>query len=134
MIYRMLYISTARKDFADSDLVQIMATATKRNRANKITGLLIYDGRRFMQYLEGEENIVRATFERIERDPRHFAVVVLKKTEGPKRQFSDWDMAYRQSNSGADFDAQVKKVVALTDRCDSVTAADMVGFTEKRAA
>jgi hypothetical protein len=134
MIFRMLYISTARKDFAESDLADIMAKATKCNRANKITGLLIYDGRRFMQYLEGEENTVRATFERIERDSRHFAVVVLNRTEAVERQFHDWDMAYRHSDTGADFDTQVKKVVALTEQCDSITMADLVGFTEKRAA
>ncbi len=134
MIFRMLYISTARKGFDESDLAQIMSTATKRNRADGITGLLIYDGRRFMQYLEGEESIVIETFKRIERDPRHFAVVVLKRTEGTERQFSDWDMAYRHSESGADFDAQVKKVVALTNECDSLTAAELVGFAQKKAA
>jgi Sensors of blue-light using FAD len=134
MFYRLLYISTARKDFNPGDLDAIMKTAQKRNRANKITGLLVFDGRRFMQYLEGEESIVRATFARIELDLRHYAVVVLKKTEGSERQFSNWDMAYRLSDSPGAFDAQVKQVVALSENCDSLTAADLVGFTQKRAA
>jgi Sensors of blue-light using FAD len=134
MFYRLLYISTARKDFSEADLDGIMKTAQKRNRANKVTGLLVFDGRRFMQYLEGEESVVRSTFARIELDQRHYAVVVLKKTEGTERQFSDWDMAYRLSDSPGAFDAQVKQVVALSENCDSLTAADLVGFTKKRAA
>jgi Sensors of blue-light using FAD len=134
MVYRLLYISTARKDFNAADLDVLMKKSQRRNRADKITGLLVFDGRRFMQYLEGEESIVRDTFERIERDLRHYAVVILKKTEGVERQFSDWDMAYRLSDTPSAFDTQVKQVVALTDNCDSLTAADLVGFTQKHAA
>jgi hypothetical protein len=134
MFYRLLYISTARKDFNAADLDGIMKIAQKRNRANKVTGLLVFDGRRFMQYLEGEESVVRATFARIELDLRHYAVVILKKSEGPERQFGDWDMAYRLSDTPGAFDEQVKQVVALSENCDSLTAADLVGFTKKRAA
>ncbi len=134
MFYRLLYISTARKDFSADSLYDIMKSAQKRNRANKVTGLLIFDGRRFMQYLEGEENIVRATFARIELDLRHYAVVILKKSEGTERQFGDWDMAYRLSDTAGAFDEQVKQVAALTGNCDSLTVADLVGFAQKRAA
>jgi Sensors of blue-light using FAD len=134
MFYRLLYISTARKDFNAADLDTIMKTAQKRNRLDKITGLLVFDGRRFLQYLEGEECAVRTTFARIELDLRHYAVVVLKKTQSTVRQFSDWDMAYRQSDTPGAFDTQVKQVISLTENCDSLTVADLVGFTQKRVA
>ena len=134
MIFRLLYISTARAGHTETGIDAIMASAQKRNRLNNLTGLLIYDGRRFMQYLEGDEAKVRETFARIKNDPRHYAIVILRESMGTERQFSDWDMALRHSPTGREFDKQVKKVLQLTENCDALTAAELQGFVKLRAA
>ena len=72
IVYHLTYISTARPE-ATSQLADILAVARRRNLLNGITGLLIADGKRFLQALEGEGGIVEETFVRIKNDPRHFA-------------------------------------------------------------
>ncbi len=134
MLFRLLYISTVRAGQSPDMVDTILSSAQKRNRADNLTGLLVYDGRRFMQYLEGEEDNVRALYAKIRNDPRHYAVVTLREAYGDDRQFSDWDMAIRHSGTSAEFDAQMKQVVALTEGCESITAAELQGFVRQRAA
>jgi hypothetical protein len=134
MLFRLLYISTVRSGQSPDMIDDILNIAQKRNRADGLTGLLIYDGRRFMQYLEGDEAKVRGLYARIERDPRHFAMVTLRESRGEMRQFADWDMAVRHSDTGAQFDEQMKRVVALTEGCEGITSAELQGFVKLRAA
>ncbi len=134
MLFRLLYISTVRPGHDAATIDAILAIARTRNRQNKLTGLLVYDGRRFMQYLEGDEITVRETFARIKSDPRHFAIVTLRETFAEGRQFSDWDMAIRHSETGLEFDNQLKNVLALTQNCEPMTAAELNGFIQLRAA
>jgi hypothetical protein len=134
MFFRLLYISTVRAGQSPDMVEEILAASQIRNRKNGLTGLLVFDGRRFMQYLEGEESAVRALYAKIQNDPRHYAVVTLRETNGEHRQFGDWDMAIRHSNNGGEFDAQMKKVVALTEGCENITSAELQGFVKLRAA
>ncbi len=134
MLFRLLYISTVRTGQSPDMIEAILSASQRRNRADGLTGLLVYDGRRFMQYLEGSEDKVRGLYARIERDPRHYAIVPLRESFAETRQFADWDMAIRHSSTGAEFDAQMKQVVALTESCDNITAAELQGFVKLRAA
>jgi hypothetical protein len=134
MLTRLMYISTVRHGYDAKILDEILDISRVRNQQNGLTGLLIFDGRRFLQYLEGEKEAVYATFERIKKDTRHYAVVKLRETEGSNRQFTTWDMALCESSSGAEFDAHVKTVAALTMGCDMITTAELRGFVEQRAA
>jgi hypothetical protein len=134
MLHRLLYISTVRRGFEDWMIEDLLSKAQKKNRKNGLTGILVFDGRRFMQYLEGEEDKVRETFKRIQQDPRHYAIVMLREGSGEHRQFADWDMAIRYSNRPAEFDMQVKQVAALTANCDPMVAAELNGFVKLRAA
>ncbi|NJM51459.1 MAG: BLUF domain-containing protein [Sphingomonadales bacterium] len=135
MYLRLLYISTADKDSKDPEKVQTLSdAAAERNRQNGLTGLLIFDGYRFMQYLEGEESMVRETYGRIKADKRHFAVVTLSEKFGEERQFEQWDMALRFTNDIAEVSAQMHKVMEQTRLIDVMTAADLQGFVERRVA
>ncbi|MFC4291726.1 BLUF domain-containing protein [Sphingorhabdus arenilitoris] len=135
MFLRLLYISTADKNSKDSDQIRALtAAAAERNKQNGLTGLLIFDGYRFMQYLEGEETRVRETFQRIKADKRHFAVVTLSEKFGEERQFEQWDMALRFTNDIAEVSAQMHKVMEQTRCIDIMTAADLQGFVERRVA
>lgn len=53
-MFRLLYISTARKVIDAVALQSILKSARIANRSKGLTGLLVYDGHRFLQYLEGE--------------------------------------------------------------------------------
>jgi hypothetical protein len=92
---RLLYISTTRSILAAAELEEILRVSRRNNVAVGVTGLLIVGGRRFLQALEGPEEAVIATFERIRADPRHFAVVMLGRTAIEERLFGSWAMGFQ---------------------------------------
>jgi len=87
------YISTARPELPAEAIDQILASSRRNNHADGITGLLLYDGYRFLQALEGEPRRVQRAFKRIKADPRHRAIVMLSSYEVIGRSFGDWSMA-----------------------------------------
>lgn len=90
---QLLYASTSAQNRVEDDLGNILATSRRNNHANDVTGLLWTDGRRFLQVLEGDAKAVGETFERIGRDARHRAIVVLQDQEVAERSFGTWSMA-----------------------------------------
>lgn len=100
-MYRLCYISTARRPIDEPGCRAILEVSQRNNRAAGVTGLLIAGSQRFLQALEGEEAVVQRTFGRIKRDPRHFACVILEERQSDRRQFPDWSMGFQRS-TGAD--------------------------------
>ena len=47
-------------------LEAIINSARIANRAKGLTGLLVFDGHRFLQYLEGDETAVRGLYTKIQ--------------------------------------------------------------------
>ena len=108
--HALLYQSTAARACSPSDLDQIGAAAQRNNAARGVTGLLLYGEiqrlpgvpGQFVQWLEGSEADVEATFDRIRRDCRHTNIEVLAR--GPaadvaganQRLFPAWAMSVRR--------------------------------------
>jgi len=90
---QIIYISTARPELPAEAIDEILSVSRRNNHADGITGLLLYDGYRFLQALEGEPHRVQRAYERIKADPRHRAVVMLSSYEVTARSFGDWSMA-----------------------------------------
>ena len=81
------------KGLANWDLVNsILASSSRNNPENDITGVLVATETHFLQILEGEFEALNATFERIARDTRHDTVQLISFTEIEERQFADWAM------------------------------------------
>ena len=72
---------------------QIVGRSAHNNRLCDVTGLLVVHGGWFVQALEGPVESVRATFDRIAADPRHFAITVLSAGAADERLFGGSDMA-----------------------------------------
>lgn len=91
-LHSLIYKSRC-KGFASWDLVEsILASSTRNNSTNGITGILVVTETQFLQVLEGEFEPLNATFERISRDPRHEKTQLISFTEIEERKFSDWAM------------------------------------------
>ena len=91
MLSQYLYISTAPtlpREAVDA----ILAASARNNPARGITGLLLFNGRNFLQLLEGEECEVAALMETITADPRHSGVSVLDRRSIAARACPDWAM------------------------------------------
>lgn len=100
-IEQILYISTISPS-EKVDLSAILASARRNNQVHDITGLLLFNGKRFLQVLEGPADSVTATYERITRDRRHRAQVVLSRRRVERREFGDWSMGFRDGKTHPD--------------------------------
>jgi hypothetical protein len=130
---RILYISTARETLADATLTEILRVSRRNNAAVGVTGLLVVGGRRFLQVLEGPEAAVTTVFERIARDPRHFAVVKLSRKEIETRTFGEWSMGYRTVDMPRGADGEPGSLPQVVERLvapieDAMLRAEFTSF------
>lgn len=91
MLSQYLYISTA-PTLPREEVEAILAASARNNPARGITGLLLFNGRNFLQLLEGEEREVAGLMETITADPRHAGVSVLDRRTIEARTCPDWAM------------------------------------------
>ncbi|KAF1016310.1 MAG: hypothetical protein GAK31_01800 [Stenotrophomonas maltophilia] len=61
-----------------------------------VTGVLMFDGRRFLQYLEGPEDGIASVYPRIANARTHAGVHVLQQGAVERRMFPRWTMGARQ--------------------------------------
>ena len=132
---RLLYISTARQQPTPEELADILRASRRNNPPAGVTGLLIIGGRRFLQALEGPDVAVKTTYDRIARDPRHFAIVQLAREEITERQFPDWAMGAQAGGRPGQAAGVSEAVAALIAPIrDPNLRGYFLGFAERQAA
>lgn len=93
MIDQYLYISTAPG--LSNDEVEAIAQSSVRNNASRgVTGLLLYNGRNFLQLLEGEKAALDELMTRIKCDPRHDGFSILYRGTSDVRACPEWGMKW----------------------------------------
>jgi hypothetical protein len=133
MMRQLTYISTAAPGIEEPDIAAILKVSRQNNARDGITGLLIFDGKRFLQALEGPGPLVEAAFQRIKADPRHRAPVQLSVRETASAEFGHWDMACQRvdaRDSNGSLSATVDALVAQVP--DANTRALFSGFARIR--
>ena len=89
------YHSTLADEYDASCVGAIIKTARTFNASHGVTGVLLFDGERFCQYIEGGAATLDALVERLHRDPRHQNVTtLLHEPLHEDRRYPDWSMAY----------------------------------------
>ena len=91
MISQYLYISTA-PSLARSDVDAILAASQRNNAARGVTGLLLYNGRNFLQLLEGDESELVSLMVKISHDPRHTGISMIDRKMVDERVCPNWAM------------------------------------------
>ncbi|MEO7177437.1 MAG: BLUF domain-containing protein [Allosphingosinicella sp.] len=94
------YTSRARLDLEDEDLAAIHQSARHSNALDGISGLLLFDGSRFLQIIEGAEDAIDNLVERLRMDPRHSAFEVRDERHVERRSFPDWSMEMVRVSAG----------------------------------
>jgi hypothetical protein len=124
-----IYISRAKQNFTSSDLADLRDLADARNRSEDITGLLLFDGTRFIQALEGDAAAVQAVMNRIAKDSRHDNISYFKPITTDCRQFKSWATEYQNSEGTCDGRGFINRVMKHVEdvQCDSIKAA-FIGF------
>jgi Sensors of blue-light using FAD len=97
-LFQLIYASRPF-GFDDLILVGILASASRNNPRNDITGALICREDLFVQLLEGPEEHVRGLLQRIERDDRHTDIALLFEGHVDERMFPDWAMRHDPAQS-----------------------------------
>ena len=93
-LYQVLYVSTLAPGQPLGVVAEIAAQARVANGQLDITGLLMFDGQRFCQQLEGPKKQVLKLIERIRNDPRHTKVEVLHHGPLAGRRFHQFSLAF----------------------------------------
>ncbi|HDS1835970.1 TPA: BLUF domain-containing protein [Stenotrophomonas maltophilia] len=86
------YVSEASDSLTAERLQQLVMDAVLFNESADVTGTLLFDGSRFLQYLEGPEAGVNAAYKRILAAGSHSGVVELNRGRVGRRQFPHWRM------------------------------------------
>jgi hypothetical protein len=89
------YLSSAVDLWSDEDLAQLLRRARANNEKIQVTGMLLYSGGNFIQTLEGPDEAVDRLMTKVEADPRHTGVLVVRRDQVTDRLFSGWSMGFR---------------------------------------
>ncbi len=92
-LYSLLYCSHATRWMTPDELPHIVGSAWRHNPPLEITGLLVFGGGMFLQWLEGPQAHVQALMQRLRQDRRHECVMELHAFGGVQhRLYPFWSM------------------------------------------
>ena len=118
-----LYTSQMTPDLDVHQIGQIVKQARELNAIQGITGMLVFDGERFAQYVEGPPEAVSQLAVKLAADPRHcdFYPLLSQSLTGGRR-FAHWAMGYSDADMH-DFDIQALNDMAADLALESFSAA-----------
>lgn len=101
-VYQLIYLSRLAETASPVCVAEIVRVARQRNLASHINSLLVFDGWRFCQTLEGEYAAVCDLADRIRGDERHSGFRVLHRAESSAerlfgRSSLDYALSYDDS-------------------------------------
>ncbi|WP_427454082.1 BLUF domain-containing protein [Litorimonas sp. WD9-15] len=99
-LQELIYTSLANPASSHAAVQDILKSSQRNNVAHEITGLLLFDGDRYIQILEGVPQNLDLLFSKISSDSRHHSLELLHRGPVASRAFSDWRMAYEEMPKG----------------------------------
>lgn len=117
-VFELAYVSVLSRMADIRGVADIVRRARSYNREHGLTGILVFDGERFCQHIEGDREAVLLLTDRIARDTRHEQFRILHQAVSvPRRRFGEWPLAYALDSRGNVMEslmrAQGPEVVAL---------------------
>ena len=92
MLTTIIYRSHIGKNTSESEVRTFIEKANQRNSEAEVTGILLFDGKHFLQLLEGPEDEVETIYRVICKDRRHFALTELLRDYSTERHFGNSGM------------------------------------------
>jgi hypothetical protein len=129
-IYNFVYCSRAAPEIDQQEVDRIIASSQRNNPRKGITGLLVFGGGVFFQWLEGPRESVTGLIQRLHADSRHNTIIPLDQSEEVReRMFPDWAMELVSSTdirevlvdalSNAEDASNIEALQRLLDMSDS---------------
>ena len=88
---RIVYVSTAG-GLPAADIAHILESAQRNNAQREITGFLLYNGRNFLQLIEGPKAALMSLMGTLARDPRHSGMLTMIDEPIDERSCPGWSM------------------------------------------
>jgi hypothetical protein len=126
------YTSRAQLDLSADDILEIRATAIRLNALDGISGILIFDGTRFLQVIEGSEGAIDNLVQRLQRDDRHLAFEIRDERTVAERSFPDWSMELIRVSAGF-MNAREELGAALPAQVTPEVRSLIMGMSERLA-
>ena len=118
--YKMLaYVSKASQKTNYAMASEILNKSWDNNRSNSIGGVLLYDEEYFVQIINGEEDKIDQTYQRILKDSRHNQIHLIGETYSDRLEFQEWNMGYLPQSQSVN---EIFKKHKLTPRKGLYTA------------
>jgi len=90
-----LYVSISTLETSGNDeIASIWSTAQSRNPELGLTGVLIFSGDHFAQFLEGPDAGLETMKASIFKDQRHRDILTLQSQSTEGRRYGRWSLAY----------------------------------------
>ncbi len=94
------YISHLALPWDRTSLDAMVAKAAEFNAHAEVTGILLFDGQRFLQYLEGPEEGLGEAYHRVRISPSHSDLIVLSQGQVRRRLVPHWRMHWLLADPG----------------------------------
>lgn len=94
----LVYRSVAVSPPTEYELENLLRDCQARNKAQGLTGFLLYERGTYFQWLEGPQESLNRVWRSIARDPRHRDVKVLRDEPISDRVFEGWDLKFGQGS------------------------------------
>jgi hypothetical protein len=136
-LYSLVYTSTASRPLSKTDLERILDNARKRNLQEQVTGLLLFNDGKFMQYLEGPQSGVLEIFDIIKKSSLHEQIVEVSRQAIGMREYGDWSMAFladtdaHSLTTGSEDAPLLRTVEAETTEASTPAHAQLAEFWKK---
>ena len=91
----LVYVSSAVRLLNHEEIDYLLRRARERNKEYGVTGILLYIGGNFMQYIEGPRDNLDIIYKIIQEDELHSGIILVSREAIENRQFGDWAMAYQ---------------------------------------
>lgn len=94
MVRQLAFTSRARPGLRPSDTSEIIGASRANNARDGLTGVLVYSGDSFLQFVEGPDAALSELWRRLITDDRHRHLASLHDGSVPDRWFDDWRAGY----------------------------------------
>jgi hypothetical protein len=93
-LHTLVYASQVALGVTLRQIDELAQSAAADNAITGVTGVLLTDGSRFLQYIEGLEEAMACAYSRISNARSHTGIVELARSVGGPRRFPYWPMRW----------------------------------------
>ena len=110
MLSYLVYTSKKTSICDEAAVNKILESCQRNNNHHEITGVLLHSSDRFIQYIEGDYQEIKALYNKIKEDERHEQVMTISMGQVKERCFPSWAMGSKNlQDDSVQFESSMSK-------------------------